>query len=773
MVAVNTSYPNFSAGELSPKMRGRHDLAAYYSGMRRCENFIVDSVGPATFRPGMIYANTTEGNGAAFLYTFEFTDGNSFILEFTDLKLRFYRNNGLVMDGSDPYEIETPYTVGQVFQLKFAQQENTLYIAHPSHNPQKLVYTNPTSWDLDDHSPVFKSLSGPQGISAITKANPAVVTYTGDDSYTNGDIVRLTNIGGMVELNDEEYEIAAVNTTANTFQLVGVNSTTFATYTSGGIIRIVESDPAPFLTTDNFPGAVGFYEQRLVYAGSNNSPNTMWFSKSAELDDFSVGTEVDDGIQYTIAGPAIRISWLRGTNKFLAVGTQGDVFQVTGGIDQVITPTSISIRPSNSYGVSNINPIGRGTQVFYMQNNGLTLRSFEYRLDQDSYVPVDRNIVADHITSSGVTQIVFQDGRPNIIWCAKNNGELIGMTVEDEEAVSGWHRHSTDGDIISIATLPRFGQVDQLWLCVKRNIDGMDMYSVEYLSDKPEYPERSAFVTGDRAADDQRYRNVLFEHQKQYIHVDSSLSYYGDLVADESITPAAVTGDSVIFTTGASFFDVGMVGRQIWKKSVDGTQTGRAEILDYISGTQVECRILEEFDSTDAIAANNWYLTAGTLSGLDHLEGKLVRICADGGQHEQLVVTGGSVTLSRQVSVVHVGIGYDGYIETNELEGGGVTGPAQTKKKSLYKIGFRFLDTLYCKYGTGYYNLVQMEFRTSAMQMDRPPLLFTGDRVETFVSDEAEGFDAGWSRSKRAIISQDQPFPCNVQLLIPYFNVSN
>ena len=40
MVAANVSYPDFSAGELSPKMYGRFDLAAFFNGGRRVENFV-------------------------------------------------------------------------------------------------------------------------------------------------------------------------------------------------------------------------------------------------------------------------------------------------------------------------------------------------------------------------------------------------------------------------------------------------------------------------------------------------------------------------------------------------------------------------------------------------------------------------------------------------------------------------------------------------------------------------------------------------------------
>lgn len=776
MTKVNTSYTDFSAGEISPKMYGRFDLASYYSGHKRIENFLVESVGQATFRNGLVFSSQTVDNNPAFLWTFEFDDSLAYVLEFTEEVLRFYNNDGIVLDGPDPYEVVTPYQSSELFDLKFAQNGLDLYITHPNHPPQVLTYTSATSWALAEHEPIRETFAASQLITGITKANPAVVTYSGNDNFTNGDRVRLSGISGMVELNDDEYEIAGVNTGANTFQLVGVDSTGFATYSSGGIIQRIIETAAPFSASNEYPSCVAFFEDRLVYGGSINKPQTLYFSRSADPDDFSIGEEVDDGIEYAVSGDGNNIQWLRGTSKFLAIGTFGDVLQATGGIDGVITPSSISIRPSNSYGVADINPVSRNTQIFFMQRNNLVMRSFEFKFEIDAYVPVDRNIIADHITASGIKQIAFQEGRPNVIWAVRNDGQLVGMTVEESEAVSGWHRHITDGEIISIASLSRDNADDQLWVCVKRNIDGVDSYYVEFMADPVVFSLRSDFLTDSEADDLSSFQNVIFEEQKQYIYVDSCLSFYGDIAGSDAgagLTPAAVTGSGITFTASASIFSSGDVGNQIWRKSVTGAETGRAEIVGYTSGTQVTVDILEDFDSTDAIPAGEWYLTASTLTGLDHLEGKEVVIIADGGQHPARTVSSGSITLEREVSVAHVGLGYSGYIQTNSIEGGGTNGTAQTKRKSVHSVGVRVLNSMFGKVGTNYYKLEQINERTAAMRMDRPPLPYTGDKKISIINRGLDAYDGGWTREANVIIAQNQPFPMNVQLLIPYMDVSN
>lgn len=752
MVSINVSYPDFSAGEISPRLWGRHDLQVFFRGARRIENFETQVTGGANFRNGFVLAAKTKGGNKALLYTFDFRDNIAFTLEITAGFIRFYQGNGRVQ--------ETAKT-----------------------------------------------------ITGVTQANPAVVT-SASHGYSNGDSVWIDNIVGMEEVNRQEFTVAGVTT--NTFQLSGVDSTGYTAYASGGTAEKIVQVATPYaeddlfslkfaqqgrdlyishpshnprkvsytsatswgiashsptgltLSANNYPAAVGFYEQRLVYGGSNNNPNTLFFSKPALPDNFTIGTAVDDGIAYTIAGPVNGISWLRGTSKFLGVGAIGDVYQVTGGIDGVVTPTSISVRPSNGYGTADINPIGKGAQIFYPQSNNLILRSFEFDFQQDSYIPVNRTTVSDHITKSGLTQIAFQEGWSNTLWACRTDGVLAGLTIEETEAVTGWFRFKTDGQFVSAATLPRAKQYDQLWVCVKRG----DTHYVEYAADAPEYTQRDDIFSGNAAVDTRMWENIISEEQKRYIHVDSCLSYYGDLLATQAITPSAVTGNITV-TAAGSIFTSAMVGRQIWRKSITGDEEGRAIITGYTSGTVVSCTVIEDFNSTASIPAGEWFLTTDEVVGIDHLEGRQVTIVTDGGQHPKKAVTDGAVALDFQASVVHVGLGYTGSIESNDLEGGGTNGPAQTKQKSVHAVGFRLLNTLYAKFGTGYYNLNTIEMRTARMKMDRPPLLFTGDVKEVYANAVNDPVSGGWERQKRAIVVQDQPFPCTVQLIVPYMSVSN
>jgi hypothetical protein len=69
-------------------------------------------------------------------------------------------------------------------------------------------------------------------ITGISKASPAVVTDV-SHGLASGDRVRITGVVGMVELNGRDFLVNVL--TADTFQLVGENSTDHTTYVSDGL----------------------------------------------------------------------------------------------------------------------------------------------------------------------------------------------------------------------------------------------------------------------------------------------------------------------------------------------------------------------------------------------------------------------------------------------------------------------------------------------------------------------------------------------------------
>jgi hypothetical protein len=407
-------------------------------------------------------------------------------------------------------------------------------------------------------------------------------------------------------------------------------------------------------------------------------------------------------------------------------------------------------------------PVNFGTAIIYVQRGSEVVYSFKFSLLNDGFKSEDETIQSDEITEGGIKQLTYQQGNPNQIWAAMHDGRLLSFVYSNDEAISAWNEHLTGGDgtVLTVAAQPQEDNRDRVWIAVERTINGVTRRYVEYLAKNPTIPEREEFYTGTdstaETTDDMKYRNLMFYAQKRQIHLDSELTL--DTTQTATITPGAVSGGSVSFTASESIFSPEDLQRQIQVKYLTGTEQGIARIIEYISETEVNCQIIQDFLSTDTIASGAWYFTQDVVDGLGHLEGETVSIVADGGIHPNRVVTNGSITLAGQATYVLVGLFYYGRVQTMPLELLLSTGITPGKFKSVNKINLMFRNTLGVSYGTDPYNMQQIGFRQGPQYTDRPTFLFNGVK-------EQPGFD-NYDEQRTMWIVQTVPYPCTVNSMV-------
>jgi len=103
MARIRKIQSSFTAGELTPRLLGRSDLAKYQVGLQRLLNFIVSPYGCIYRRPGTKYITSSMSTtkNANKLVRFEYSNSQAYILEFTTTKIRFYKDQGVILQGRD------------------------------------------------------------------------------------------------------------------------------------------------------------------------------------------------------------------------------------------------------------------------------------------------------------------------------------------------------------------------------------------------------------------------------------------------------------------------------------------------------------------------------------------------------------------------------------------------------------------------------------------------------------------------------------------------
>jgi len=495
MARVAVQLTNFTGGELSPRLDGRNDLQKYPTGCKTLENMIVYPHGSAARRSGTQFvAEVKDSTKKTRLIAFEFSTVQTYILEFGNQYIRFYKDNGQILSGGSAYEISSPYLEAELFDIKFAQSADVMYICHPNHPVKKLARTGHTNWTLIDD--VISNGPFMDHNIETTTLNPShksvgqttTVTASSTTGINSNQGFLSTDVGRLIHIQDGHLKITSVTSTTVVVGTVivdlGISSSTTTDFALGA-----------FSDTTGYPSCVTFFEQRLVFAATLSQPQTIFFSKSGDYENFDDnyhGTVADDdAIIYTIASNQVNAIRFMTATRTLIIGTAGGEFAVTGGSTSsgvAITPTNIAINKQSNHGAANVDGISVGNATLFLQRAKRKIRELAYNFDVDGYVAPDLTILSEHITESGITQMAYQEEPNSIVWCVRTDGELLGLTYQREQQVVAWHRHIFGGTFSSgntvcesVEVLPTDDSEYQIWVIVKRTINGVTKRYIEYL----------------------------------------------------------------------------------------------------------------------------------------------------------------------------------------------------------------------------------------------------------------------------------------------------
>jgi hypothetical protein len=152
---------NFANGVVSPGIWDRTDWNKHASSVRSAVNFFVSPTGGLRKRHGtrfLDYALDVDMQGEhhpPHLIKFEFSVGQTYILEFGDKIMRFWIDDHLILDPStgSPYQISTPYSYDQITKVSHAQYKDTMFCTHWDLPIKKLVRgpsSSHTNWWWED-----------------------------------------------------------------------------------------------------------------------------------------------------------------------------------------------------------------------------------------------------------------------------------------------------------------------------------------------------------------------------------------------------------------------------------------------------------------------------------------------------------------------------------------------------------------------------------------------------------------------------------------------
>lgn len=516
-----------------------------------------------------------------------------------------------------------------------------------------------------------------------------------------------------------------------------------------------------------WPTVCAFHQGRLWFANTASQPQTLWSTVVDDFANFSPNTVVpsvstattytspassivaaDNACTFTLDDDHVNsIEWMVSISKGMMVLTSGAEFLLgTDALFTPITPTNVQVFRQSTFGVKPLaHPTQIGIVVLFTQIAGAKILELHYDFYNNQYLPQNLALLAEHITRAtgdqgmNIVDSAYQQEPAGILWSILGDGSLVAMTYLKEQTVIAWHRHPLGGgwtspitgpgnpvvESVSVIRDPAL-QEDQVWLIVKRTVNGQSVRFVEYIEQSFEQgaPLEAAYFV-DAGAQADGYNGIIADTMK---------------ISGGTTWAAGDVG--TVTCAGPTFnFNVDQVGRSIRFRQPGTYATYTAALITaYISTTQVSVQFTTPIPANlQNLAVYWWGVTFNKVDGLNYLEGQTVAVLADGGVQAQAVVASGSITLQSDAVVVQVGLPYTSTITTVPLVVQTPAGSSQSKRKRTWSVWLRFYETLGGQVQASNSRFPEtLNFRNAEDQMDLAIPLYTGLKKARISSEHGE-----------------------------------
>lgn len=576
MAQVRTFSRSFAGGEVTPEFYGRIDDIKFQTGLAKCLNFMTLPHGPVANRPGFGFVRAVKDSARKTrLIPFSYSTTQTMVLEFGHQYLRFHTQGATLMDGSVPYEIETPYVEADLFDIHHVQSADVLTLVHPNYIPRELRREGAIDWTLEIIE--FASrLSPPTGITATPTAGttpgaPTTWTYVVSSVGPNG--LDESTYSAVATCSNNLFDDGAYNTItwtaatgASRYYVYKLSNGLYGyigqaqgtSFKDDNIAADVSVTPPeindPFLGSGNYPAAASYFEQRRCFGGTARAPQTLWMTRSGTESNlnYSIPTRDDDSIQFRVAArEANTIRHIVPLQEMILLTSSAE-WRVTSINSDAITPTSFSVKPQSYIGANNVQPVIVNNNLIFAAARGGHVRELGYSSQSGGYMTGDLSLRAPHLFDNlDIRDMALAKAPQQVIWMVSSDGKLLGLTYVPEHAIGAWHQHDTDGTFESCCVVSE-GNEDVLYVVVKREIDGNDVRYVERMASRQFANPADAFFVDSGLT----YTGTPVDEISGLGHLEGKTV---SILADGAVHPQRVVTDGAItLDVNASVIHIGL-----------------------------------------------------------------------------------------------------------------------------------------------------------------------------------------------------------------------
>lgn len=482
MAVVRKIQNSFTSGELDPKLRGRNDVAAYYSGAGKLRNVLVTPQGGVTRRPGLRFIAELP-NGPVRLIPFVYSAVEHYLIVVTPSLYTIYKD-GEVMD-----TVANSLTAAQLPEITWAQTNSTLLIFHQDFSPVYLLREATTTWSAGtwtlNNIPSYNFASAAttavltirdnsSAVIPFTEWVPgstetgAKVTATSGTPFVSGDVGRFIrdSYGGVLKITSYTSDTVVYGTILHEF---GVDESTGGIDLGAGEWTFEDSSIS---ATAGWPRCGTFYQGRLWMASTTTLPNSVWGSRVNDEEDFQTwNPELADSGIFLTAGGGIQSSfhWMHAGKHLFILSDTGEYYIPVGNTEP-ITPENASLTRNASYGSEpNVSPAEIDGSLVFLRKGGKSVIMSSYNFADGGYNQTDLSLLASHLLNSPTAMAYRKQTNANeadYLLVSNGDGTLAVLCILANQNITGWSLCETEGSFRDVAV-----DGTSMYFVVDRTID--------------------------------------------------------------------------------------------------------------------------------------------------------------------------------------------------------------------------------------------------------------------------------------------------------------
>ena len=438
---------------------------------------------------------TRASNTSWAIATADFTDG-PFAAQNTDQAVKMYTS---ATTGTVTLTADTAvFTAAMVGQLVKIQTET--YQAWKPWESGGYLTTVSASGLIRRHNGNVYQATAPTGLSGKIRMGGTPPTHLQGSEWDGAAETEEAYSGIAAAYNDyygvkwqylhSGYGVARITAVAGTTATATVLST-FPGELVGSGNKSYRWSVGGFGGSNGYARAVTISDERLIFG----QKYSIYGSKTFDFTSFRAGADDDDSLAFSLAGTS-DITWLAESDGFIIIGTIGGVRTLSGsGNNEKLTPSSFKNRGSPTKRCCSIPPVKAGSTFVYIGYDRKSVVEMNFSLEKNGYSTSPISIISEHIPKKGVSSLCYQSETDQIFWMGLDTGEAAGLTFEADQNVRGWHRHKIGGSFGNydygvvewIATTPGQAGADDVWMVVKRTINGQTRRYIEVMQPAFEY----------------------------------------------------------------------------------------------------------------------------------------------------------------------------------------------------------------------------------------------------------------------------------------------